>query len=131
MRTTLDLPLATIAERYFEAWGDRDPDRIAELHTDGTVFELHTGGEPVEGREAVRDAFAAIFETWLDFRFETNRVLLGEGHWVLDWTLIARPASGGGEIRLGCLDLVTVSPTGLVSRKDTYVDAGDLAAVAS
>jgi hypothetical protein len=43
-------------------------------------------------------------------------VLYGENHWVLDWALIS------GDIRFDCLDVVMVSPDGLVARKDTFVD---------
>ena len=43
-------------------------------------------------------------------------MLYGEDHWVLDWALIS------GDIRFDCLDVVVVSPDGLVARKDTFVD---------
>jgi hypothetical protein len=49
-------------------------------------------------------------------------VLYGEDHWILDWALIS------GEVRFDCLDIVNVSPDGLVTRKDTFVDAVQLQA---
>ena len=49
-------------------------------------------------------------------------MLYGEDHWILDWALIS------GDIRFDCLDVVNVSPDGLVARKDTFIDAAQLQA---
>jgi ketosteroid isomerase-like protein len=112
----------SISERYFAAWAARDPDAIVALHTADTRFWTHIGGEAVVGRDAVRTTFAGIFEQFPDFSFETYRVLYGENHWVLDWALIS------GDIRFDCLDVVDVSPDGLVARKDTFIDSAQLQA---
>jgi hypothetical protein len=72
--------------------------------------------------DAVRATFAEIFEQFPGFAFETYRVLYGDNHWVLDWALIS------GDIRFDCLDVVDVSPDGLVSRKNTFIDAAQLQA---
>ena len=116
------LDLKTISERYFAAWAARDPDAIVALHAEDTQFWTHLGAGPVQGREAVRAAFAEIFEQFPNFTWETYRVLYGEDHWILDWALIS------GDIRFDCLDVVNVSPEGLVARKDTFVDAMQLQA---
>jgi ketosteroid isomerase-like protein len=114
--------LKAISERYFTAWAARDPDAIVALHTVDTRFWTHLGAPPVHGRDAVRAAFAEIFEQFPDLTWETYRVLYGEDHWILDWALIS------GDIRFDCLDVVNVAPDGLVSRKDTFVDAMQLQA---
>lgn len=112
-----------LSGEYLATWADRDPARIAALHTPETRFELHgDDGPAVVGRAAVRTAFERIFAQWPAFTFETHRLLLGDGHWVLDWTLVASPA--GKAVRTGLLDVVTVAPDGLVDRKDTYLAAG-------
>ncbi len=110
------LDLEKISDRYFAAWADRDPAAIAALHTHHTRFWTHLGGEPVVGRESVHAAFAELFTAFPDFSFETYRVFYGADHWVLDWALMS------GDIRFDCLDVVVVSPDGLVARKDTFVD---------
>ena len=120
--TTAAVDLRAISKRYFAAWAGRDPDAIVAMHTDHTQFLTHLGGDPVAGRDAVRATFAELFTVFPDFTFETYRVLYGEDHWVLDWALIS------GDIRFDCLDVVTVSPDGLVARKDTFVDAVQLQA---
>jgi ketosteroid isomerase-like protein len=121
MQTTVQ-DIKTISERYFAAWADRNPDAIVALHTADTRFWTHLGGEPVVGRDAVHATFAELFEQFPDFSFETYRVIYGDDHWVLDWALIS------GDIRFDCLDVVDVSPDGLVARKDTFVDAVQLQA---
>ena len=110
------LDLEAVTARYFAAWDARDVDAIVALHTHDTRFWAHAGGDPADGREAVRAAFAELFERFPEFGFETHRVLYGDDHWVLDWTLVS------GDVRFDCIDVVTVSPDGLVERKDTFVD---------
>jgi ketosteroid isomerase-like protein len=120
------LDVKQISETYFAGWEARDPDAIAALHTEDTMFWSHHAGAPVRGRAAVRDTFAGLFETFEDFGFETYRVVLGDDHWVLDWALTARV--DGTPVRFDCIDLVMLSPEGLVARKDTFVDASQIPA---
>jgi uncharacterized protein (TIGR02246 family) len=120
--TETKFDLEAISQRYFDAWAARDSDRIAELHTEDTQFWAHLGGEPVRGREAVREAFAEVFERFPEYGFETYRVLYGEDFWVLDWALTFKPEDASESKRFDCLDVVNVSPDGLVARKDTFVD---------
>jgi uncharacterized protein (TIGR02246 family) len=119
---TAALDLEAISERYFAAWAARDPDAIVEMHTEDTQFWTHAGGEPAKGREAVRDAFAEVFDRFRQFGFETHRVLYGPDFWILDWALTFRPEGSEETKRFDCLDVVNVSPDGLVARKDTFID---------
>jgi hypothetical protein len=119
MQTTVQ-DLNAISKRYFAAWAARDPDAIVALHTEDTQFWTHLGTGPVQGRDAVRAAFAETFAQFPDFSWETYRVLYGEDHWILDWALIS------GDIRFDCLDVVNVTADGLVARKDTFIDAAQL-----
>jgi ketosteroid isomerase-like protein len=125
--TTVDLE--QVAQRYFAAWEVRDPDAIGTLHTEDSRFWLHTGIESVSGREAVRDVFAWLFEQFPNFGFITHRVLFGADHWVLDWTA-TYDGPDGKQRAFDCVDVVVVSPDGLVARKDTFVDAAQLEAAA-
>ena len=112
--------LMAISENYFAAWEKRDPDAIVALHTDDTQFWTHGAGDPVVGRDAVRTTFSQLFDVFPDLSFEIYRVLYGDDHWVLDWALIS------GDIRFDCLDVVVVTPDGLVARKDTFIDAAQM-----
>jgi uncharacterized protein (TIGR02246 family) len=117
-----------ISERYFEAWEARDPDAIAALHTEDTQFWSHLGMEPNRGRDAIRETFADLFERFPEFGFETYRVLYGEDFWVLDWALTFRPEGSKERRQFDCLDVVNLSPDGLVARKDTFIDMVQLQA---
>jgi hypothetical protein len=116
-----DLNLAAIAERYAAAWLSHDPDTIVALHTPNSTFQAHGRGGEVRGRAALRDEFAQVFERYPGFGVETHRLLLGERHWTLDWTLTFEPP-GKTRRRFRALDVVEVDDNGLVTRKDTFFD---------
>jgi ketosteroid isomerase-like protein len=122
-------PVGELAAAYSAAWAARDLDRILALHSEDTRFHLHVGGPELVGREAVRAGFAGLLARWPDLAIEEHRLLGDEAHWALDWTLHAgRAADGAAATRIRCLDLVELSPDGLVARKDTFVDPADLGA---
>lgn len=108
--------LRALTDRYFDAWERRDADAIAALHTEDSVFHLHAGQEPARGREAVRDAFAAMFEQWPDLSFEQVSLHLGEDCWAVEWRIRS------GEMETDLADIVTIED-GLVKSKQSYIDA--------
>ena len=59
---------------------------------------------------------------------ELRRVLYGPDFWVLDWALTFQPEGSEERARFDCLDVVNLSPDGLVARKDTFVDMVQLQA---
>lgn len=107
--------LKRLTDRYFAAWERRDPDAIAALHSEESVFHLHTGQEPVQGRAAVREAFAAMFEQWPDLSMELVSLHLGQDFWAVQW----RVRTEAFEADLA--DIVTVE-SGLVTSKQSYID---------
>lgn len=118
-------PLAALFDRYHVAWETRNPDMIASLHAEDTVFWLHDGSDPVQGRDALRRHCAALFSAF-DFSHEVERQLYGEDHWVLDWTMVlslAQPDGSPFTARVEMLDVVTINSRGEVVRKDVYVNA--------
>ena len=115
------LDLEQVSDRYFSAWQARDPDAIVALHTEDTQFWSHLGAEPICGRDAVRETFAALFQQFPNLGFTIYRVLFGAGHWVLDWKMTFDGPDGKPR-GFDCLDVVEVSPDGLVARKDTFID---------
>jgi uncharacterized protein (TIGR02246 family) len=124
--TEKSIDVAAVQQAYSAAWAAHDPDAIAALHTEDTHFETHIGTPSVEGRDALRANCAQIFEMYEDFRSVHNRVLYGDKHWVLDWTMHA--TIGGKDISVDCLDVVVLSDDGLVALKDAYMDAAQLQA---
>ena len=117
-------PLAAIFERYHVGWETRNPDLIASLHSEDTVFWLHDGSEPVKGRDALRRHCAGLFAAY-NFTFEIGRLLYGTDHWVFEWTMVlalAEPSGSKFTARVEMLDVVTVNPRGEVVRKDVYMN---------
>ena len=117
-------PLAAIFDRYHVGWETRNPDLIASLHSEDTVFWLHDGSEAVKGRDALRQHCAGLFAAF-DFSFEMGRRLYGEDHWIFEWTMVlslAEPGGGPFLARVEMLDVVTVNPRGEVTRKDVYLN---------
>ena len=116
--------VARLAHDYLAAWSVAEPEEIAALHSPGSYFQVHDGSEPALGRGAVSARLRELFDRWEIFTFETNRLLLGQGHWVFDWTLVAVRSDGASPSapqRLRCLDVVTVANDGLIDRRDTYL----------
>ena len=116
--------LAAIFERYHVGWQTRDPDMIASLHSEDTVFWLHDGTDPVKGRNALRLRCAELFARF-DFSFAMGRQLYGEDHWIFEWTMIlalAQPDGSPFTARVEMLDVVTVNSLGEVTRKDVYMN---------
>jgi hypothetical protein len=117
-------PLAAIFERYHVGWETRNPDLIASLHSEDTIFWLHDGSDPVKSRDALRQHCAGLFAAF-DFSTATVRTLYGEDHWVFEWTMVlslAEPDGSPFTARVEMLDVVTVNPRGEVVRKDVYMN---------
>ena len=117
-------PLAAIFERYHVGWETKNPDLIASLHSEDTIFWLHDGSDKVRGRDALRQHCAGLFAAF-HFSHEVGRQLYGEDHWVIEWTMVlslAEPSGTPFTARVEMLDVVTVNPLGEVARKDVYMN---------
>ena len=117
-------PLAAIFERCHVGWETRNPDMIASLHSEDTIFWLHDGSDPVQGRDALRRHCAGLFAAF-NFSHAIERTLFGEDHWILEWTMmlsLVEPDGSPFTARVEMLDVVTVNPLGEVARKDVYMN---------
>lgn len=116
--------LEALFRRYHTSWETRNPDLIASLHSEDTIFWVHNGSEPVKGREALRQHCIGLFAAF-DFTLEMSRLLYGDDHWVLEWTMVSALTEPGGTpfiARVEMLDVVTVNAAGQVVRKDVFVN---------
>lgn len=122
------LSVAALFDRYHVGWETKDPDLIASLHAEDTVFALHDGTEPVTGRERLREHCRQLFATF-EFTQEMGRRLYGENHWVFEWTMLLSLTEPGGApfvARVGMLDVVTLNDAGEVVRKDVYPNGREM-----
>lgn len=122
------LSMDALFDRYHVGWETKDPNLIASLHSEDTIFALHDGTEPVKGRERLREHCRQMFATF-DFTQEMGRRLYGDAHWVFEWTMLLSLTEPGGTpftARVGMLDVVTVNDAGEVTRKDVYPNGREL-----
>ena len=123
--------LEKIFTRYHEAWDAKDPDAIAALHSEDSTFALRAGEERVHGRAALREHYKGVFASYPGYRSDVQRLILGDGHWVLEWTMVIDLLDTDGQpftARIDLVDVVDVDEAGLVARKDVYVDGAQRAA---
>lgn len=121
MPTHADLNVAEIAERYAAAWKSHDVEAILALHAEDSTFQAHGRTGQVRGHDALHAEFSQAFERYPEFGVEAHRLLLGERHWTLDWTLSFQPP-GKARRSVRALDVVEVDDNGLVTSKDTFFD---------
>lgn len=123
------LDTEALFERYHVGWTTRNPDLIASLHSEDTIFWLHDGAEPVRGREALRKHCVGLFER-MTFGFEEGRMFFGPDYWIFEWTMTINVPDADGKpsvARIEMLDVVTVNAAGEVTRKDVYVNGAQRA----
>ena len=79
--------IVELAMKYGEAWAAHDPDAIAALHTDDSVFHLHDISPAATGRDAVREMVVAQLAALPDLKFERVRVHFGANHFVTEYVM--------------------------------------------
>jgi ketosteroid isomerase-like protein len=111
--------LMEFAKDYSGAWAVHNPDAIAAMHTDDSVFDLHDVVAPATGRAAIRDLIGALLTIVPDLRFELKRAHFGAEHFVTEYVMAG--TADGKPFRIAGADVFTMRD-GLVGRKDTYLD---------
>lgn len=111
-----------LIQRYTDAWGSRDPDKIVALHTEDTTFHAHIGQDAVHGKAAVRQAFSDLFAQFPDLAFTQVSLRTGPGFWVVEWLMSGTLGGTDAAFEADLVDVVTVED-GLVRSKDSYIDA--------
>lgn len=129
LAATTTTGIEVLYDHYVETFATKDPQRIVQNHAEDGTFWLHTGGAPVQGRDAIAKAFAGFFANWPEFGFTVKRTIFAENHWILDWAITAVLTGKDGTrhpVSIDALDIIDVDADGLVSRKDTWIDGGQL-----
>ena len=92
------------------------------MMTDDGVFEASAGpdvnGQRSEGKQMVRNAYAAVFETFPDARWANARHLVSGDRGVSEWTFTGTRKDGTGVEVTGC-DLFTFRD-GKIAIKNSY-----------
>ena len=111
-----------LLERFADAWNRHDLDALMSMMTDDCVFEASAGPEVVgqrsEGRQAVRAAYAAVFETFPDAHWGGARHFVAGDRGVSEWTFTGTRKDGHRVEVAGC-DLFTFRD-GRIAIKNSY-----------
>ena len=105
-------------EAFFDnGWNRHDVGALMDFMADDCVFE-GASGTRYEGRERVREAFARVFASVPDVRFEHVRHFVAGDRGVSEWTFTGTAADGRKLEVNGC-DLFTFRK-GKIAVKSTY-----------
>jgi steroid delta-isomerase-like uncharacterized protein len=117
-----ELELTALLDRFADAWNRHDVDALMSMMTGDCVFEASAGpdvnGERSEGQQAVRAAFAAVFETFPDAHWADARHFISGNRAVSQWTFTGTRRDGKRVEVTGC-DLFTLRD-GKIAVKNSY-----------
>jgi steroid delta-isomerase-like uncharacterized protein len=117
-----DADLLKLLDRFADAWNRHDLEALMSMMTDDCVFEASAGpqvnGQRSEGQEAVRAAFAAVFEAFHDAHWAGARHFIAGSRGVSEWTFTGTNMDGKRVEVNGC-DLLTFRD-GKIAIKNAY-----------
>ena len=126
--------LAHSVQHYAEAWGSRNAERIAALHSEDSVFRLFVdGAEAANGRAAILGQFRQILVNNPGYRSTVRSVLFGNDHVVIEYDINMDPprpfifgntryVPNNRAYLVPAIDIIHFRG-GLVTIKHTYLDA--------
>ena len=117
-----DADLLSLLDRFAGAWNRHDLDALMSMMTDDCVFDASAGpqvnGQRSEGQQAVRTAYAEVFNTFPDAHWAHARHFVAGNRGVSEWTFTGTRADGTRVEVNGC-DLLTFRD-GRIAVKDSY-----------
>ena len=89
-----DANVLKMLDQFAAAWNRHDVDGLMACMTDDCVFEAAAGADVMGtrhvGRDAVRRAYAAVFEAYADARWNNPRHFINGARAVSEWTFTER-----------------------------------------
>jgi ketosteroid isomerase-like protein len=117
-----DADLLTLLDRFADAWNGHDLDAVMSIMTDDCVFEASMGPQANaqcgEGKQAVRAAYAAVFETFHDAHWANPRHFVVGNRGVSEGTFTGTH-TGGTRVEVTGCDLFTFRD-GKIAIKNSY-----------
>ena len=114
--------LLQLLNRFAEAWNRHDVDALMSMMANDCVFEASAGpqvnGQRSEGMQAVRAAYAAVFEAFPDAHWANARHFVVGNRGVSEWTFGGTQRDGKRVEVNGC-DLFTFRD-GRIAIKNSY-----------
>ncbi len=119
---TADADVLKLLDAFAAAWNRHDVDGLMACMADECVFDASAGTEVAGarhvGREAVRRAYAAVFATFPDARWNQPRHFVAGDRAVSEWTFTGTTRDGTRVEVNGC-DLFTLRG-GKIAVKNSY-----------
>jgi len=117
-----DAPVVTLLDDFAAAWNRHDVDGLMACMTSDCVFEAAAGkdaaGARHEGAAAVRTAYAAVFTTYADARWNNPRHFVAGDRAVSEWTFTGT-TSAGAKVEMNGCDIFTLAG-GKIAVKNSY-----------
>jgi ketosteroid isomerase-like protein len=117
-----DTDLLTLLDRFADAWNRHDLDAVMSMMTADCAFAAsagpHVDGQRSEGQQAVRAAFAAVFDEFPDAHWASARHFIVGNRGVSEWTFTGTRKNGTRVEVNGC-DLLTFHD-GKIALKNSY-----------
>jgi uncharacterized protein (TIGR02246 family) len=117
-----DAAVLKMLDEFAAAWNRHDVDGLMACMAEDCVFEAAAGkevsGTRHVGREAVRRAYAAVFETYADGRWNHPRHFVSGDRAVSEWTFTGTMKDGAKVEVNGC-DIFTLKG-GKIALKNSY-----------
>jgi steroid delta-isomerase-like uncharacterized protein len=114
--------MENLLHAFAEAWNRHDLDALMSMMTVDCVFEASAGddveGARHQGQEAVRAAFAAVFEQYPDAHWGGARHFVMANRGVSEWTFTGTSSNGKRVEVKGC-DLFTLE-NGKIAVKNSF-----------
>lgn len=132
--TTPKFDIQAFSRDYDQAWQAKDPDAISAMHAESGTYVLHVAGLPaIQGREAMRVAFASSLANWRELRFSFDKAHYGDSFYSWQATMhgiLAQPLelgavtipANGKPLALSGIDVITLDENGLIASKESYFD---------
>jgi steroid delta-isomerase-like uncharacterized protein len=109
-------------DRFADAWNQHDLTALMSMMTDDCVFEASAGpqvnGQRSAGQQAVRAAYAAVFDAFHDAHWAGARHFIAGDRGVSEWTFTGTQKDGKRVEVSGC-DLFTFRG-GKIAIKNSY-----------
>lgn len=117
-----DAETMALLDRFAAAWNAHDVEGLMACMADDCVFEAAAGTEVAGarhvGRDAVRRAYAAVFETYADARWNEARHFVAGDRAVSEWRFTGTTKDGKRVEVNGC-DIFTLK-NGRIAVKNSY-----------
>lgn len=118
-----DTEKLALLERFMRAFNDHDADALMACMTEDCIFYAAAGpdaeGAAIRGKDAVKAAYAAIWQRWPDAAWKEDRHGVTGERGFSEWLFTGTPTDGSPRAEVRGTDLFTFRD-GKIHIKDSY-----------